>query len=270
MLARAELPDRYREWNRQWGAPFGRLLPVGKPWRNLFPRAARPLPGVANLVGLFAFQPNSHTRTWEYPWMHETLALRPGMSVLEVGGGLSGFQFVLSREGCRVVNVDPGKKARGKGWVVTPERMASLNRRFGTDVELKNCFVEEAGLPDAAFDCAISISTIEHVPDDDVASILDHVRRSLKPGGRFLLTVDLFLDVTPFTECPSNRWGRNVDVRWMVEQSGLTLEHGDPSELHGFPAFDPGRILARKEARELLFDERLAPVMVPTLVLRKP
>lgn len=261
MLLRRDVPAWYDEWNRRWGAPHGRSL-VRK-----LPRKLRSLPGVAQLVGPFGFQPNSDTRVLEYPWAYEALQLSPGMRVLEIGGSNSGFQFVLDRAGCSVVNVDPGKAAHGVGWPVTPEFTARLNRRFGAGVELRNCFIEDAKLADASFDRALSISTIEHIPKSEIPGILGHVRRALKPGGLFVVTVDLFLDLAPFTEVTENRWGINVPIRWLVEQSGLELVVGQPDELYGYEGFDPAQV---NSLRERYYVGTAWPVMVQALVLRKP
>jgi len=65
------------------------------------------------------------------------------MSVLELGGGLAGFQFVLDQAGCRVVNIDPGMKS--EGWPCDQQSMQTLNRRFKTSVELRNTTIENAG-----------------------------------------------------------------------------------------------------------------------------
>jgi SAM-dependent methyltransferase len=260
MLLRAILPPEHAAWNRAQGAPYGFAA------RAVVPRRLRHLPLFAGAVGPFGFQTNNHTRRSEYPWAVEQIAPRPGRRVLEIGGGKSGMQFVLARAGCQVVNVDPGERAHGRGWPVTPELIATLNRRFATDVTLRPCFIEDAGLADDSFDCATSISVLEHIPEPDLARILGHVRRALRPGGTFVLTVDLFLDLEPFTVVKSNSYGKNLSLAWLVNESRMELAHGDRAELCGFPEFDPGRIAARRA--ELLVGNFEAAVQ--TLVLRKP
>ena len=242
MLAPRELPERYVAWNRRWGAPFGSKA------RRYIPRPLMLAPGFASLIGPFGYQPNNDTRVFEYPWAYEALRCAEGVSVLEIGGGLSGFQWVLARSGCRVVNVDPGEAARGRGWPVDAATIRTLGRRFSAVVELKNSTIDRAELPDESFDRVVSISVIEHVPRDDLRLLLEHVRRILKPGGQFVLTVDLFLDLFPFTDRVENEFGYNVSVHELVEQSGLNLRVGNPEQLFGYPGFDARRVRDNRES----------------------
>jgi hypothetical protein len=112
----------------------------------------------------------------------------------------------------------------------------------------------------------VSISAIEHIPEDDILTILSHLRRVLKPGGLLVLTVDLFLDLRPFTCVEKNQFGHNVSIRWLVENSGLEMIAGRPEELYGFEAFDATRAL--KHLPEFLIGAQW-PVLVQTLVLQK-
>jgi SAM-dependent methyltransferase len=246
VIARHEIPDKFRRWNAHWGAPFGRRwlrwLPAGTRWR----RPVRPW------AGLFAFQTNNTTRAFEYPWCYFATPLAPGMTVLEIGGALSGFQFVLSKEGLTVVNLDPGEASHGKGWPVTPVAHSCLNRAFRTDVRLANCFIDQAGFADTSFDRVFAISVLEHIPADDLATLMDQLRRVLKPDGILVATADLFLNAAPFTPAPSNEYGRNIDLCAMIRRSGFELTTGTPEELCGFPGFDPGQIARRAEAGEFL------------------
>jgi SAM-dependent methyltransferase len=260
VIGRRQLPPHFEAWNRRWGAPFGkraRHLVRSPQLRLRFPR----------MVGAFGFQPdNSNTRRFEYPWAFHAVPVSPGTTVVEIGGSLAGLQFALASEGATVLNVDPGERA-AIGWPVDPATIARLNRAFGTDVELRNCFLEEAELPDASVDVVYSISTIEHIPVELLPSILAEVNRILVPGGRFVLTVDLFLDLEPFSDQTRNITGTNVDVRWLVERAGLELEQGDRRELLGYPEFDPKRIMGNLFSYEY---GAFYPSLAQALVLVKP
>ena len=165
MLARRSLPAEYRAWNHRWGAPFGRAAGL----RELAPDPLRKVTTrFPRIGGPFAVQSNNDTREVEYPWAFHATPVTNGISVVEIGGGLSGFQFVLAKSGARVINVDPGEKATGVGFYCTPASIARLNRAFRTDVQLVNTTLDQAGLADESIDTIYSISTIEHIPESEL------------------------------------------------------------------------------------------------------
>lgn len=244
MLAPRELPDRYEAWNRTWRAPFG-----GR-WRSvagLLPEAITshvPVPVAARLYGPFGFMWNATTRRFEYPWTYFTIDPRPGLRVLEIGGGIAGLQFVLARAGCEVYNVDPFLDF-GSGTPLQRGRLdlhARLNAAMGTDVRLHVATLDEADL-EGPFDVIYSVSTLEHIPRDDLERTLRAVTPLLGPDGRLVLTVDLFLDLAPFSSAQANRWGTNVSMRWVEEVTGCRLVDGDPAQLFGYDEFSADAVL---------------------------
>lgn len=265
MIARRSLPPEHLAWNAKWGAPFGRALHRRARTGGLLDRTL--LAWAPSLRGPFGFQPNNTTREAEYPWAFHATPLAPGMRVLEIGGGLSGFQFVLDRSGCEVVNVDPGMESRGRGWPCDPASIARLNRAFGTHVTLHPTFLDAAPLAERSFDRVFSISVIEHIPPDEIPGVMRRAYELLRPGGLFVVTLDLFLDLAPFTSRASNEFGTNVSVRGLAESAPFELAAGDRSELYGFPEFDPASVTARRDS--LLVGE-FHPVVAQLAVLRRP
>jgi SAM-dependent methyltransferase len=263
VLARRELPARFAEWNARWGAPDGRPQRAARVVRARLPWLVARYPQIA---GPFAFQANNETRVVEYPWAYFALPVVPGLSAVEIGGSLSGFQFALAKSGAHVVNVDPGEAASGIGWPCDAASIARLNRAFGTGVRLVNTTLEAAGLPDASADVVYSISTIEHIPEDELPRVAHEIARILRPGGHAVLTIDLFLTLTPFTARTRNRGGWNIDVKQFVDQTGLDLIAGDPRELNGFPEFDREHVLSSLD--ELMYGTY--PACAQLLVLQKP
>ena len=87
-------------------------------------------------------------------------------------------------------------------------------------------------------DRAFSISVIEHLTDIDITNAMKHIHRCLRPGGLFILTVDLFLNLHPFCSRLTNRFGRNQNVRWIVESENWEIVRGNQEELFGFDAFN--------------------------------
>jgi SAM-dependent methyltransferase len=242
MLARRELPAAYARWNSKWGAPSGRRVIPGL---RQIARSAGVTYRLAPILGPFAFQVNSSTREFEYPWVYEALRPGRGLRVLELGGALSGLQFALARAGCEVHNVDPFLDYGDGGYGPMPEeRHRQLNRSLRTDVRL-----HKGSLPDVElagdFDAIFSVSTLEHIPRGALEDTLRAVRRLLRPGGHFVCTIDLFLDLEPFCRRERNMWGTNVPPRWVADFLEMRLVQGDPAELFGFKEFEAGHILER-------------------------
>jgi hypothetical protein len=95
---------------------------------------------------------------------------------------------------------------------------------------------------------------------------MTNVYRILKPGGEFIMTVDLYLDIAPFTERLANDYGSNIDLHWLSNLAPFELVFGNPMELYGFPEFDRDGVLCNLEQ----FLCGTYPVLVQCLILRKP
>jgi SAM-dependent methyltransferase len=158
---------------------------------------------------------------------------------------MSGLQFVLARSGQHVINVDPGLGADGRGWEVHAAFHRRLQDAFEAPVDLREATIADASVRDASVDVLLSVSTIEHFTESDLEELGDHARRVLRPGGHAVLTIDLFLDLAPFTGRERNEWGTNVDIRALLERTGLELVEGERSELLGFESFDPQDVQSR-------------------------
>lgn len=256
MIARRDLPKSFSDWNKKWGAPYGRLsrLPKALRWSRYGVRRAGP----------FANQCNSSLRTFEYPWVYQQIsALGARLTVVDVGGGLAGMQFVLAREGHKVVNVDPGQAELG--WKYARETHERLCHVFSAPVALHEGTLGTLAWPAGSVDVVYSISALEHFTEPAVNEVLEHSERLLRPNGRLVLTVDLFLDVAPFGRRRENRWGRNQDLRAVLGRPGFSLVEGVPDELFGFAEFEPSRILENLE-HYLIGDY---PALAQCLVLEK-
>jgi len=261
MIAPSVIPEAYRHWNLVNGAPNGRHVRFRRLQERFLPETL-----FRRALGPFSIQHNNSTRTFEYPWAFEAGELRPGMKILEIGGSLAGFQFVLARHGCQVVNVDPGMQAAGVGWPCDQNSIGRLNRVFRTAVELRNTTVERAELGDGEFDRVYSLSVIEHLPAGDAAEVMAHAFRCLKPGGKFILTADLFLNLAPFTARLKNEYGLNQNLAELTGRQPWQLAAGKRDELYGFSGFAPDKILSRLET----YLVGGYPALAQCLVLQKP
>ena len=57
------------------------------------------------------------------------------------------------------------------------------------------------------------------------------------------MTVDLFLDLEPFSDVERNSWGTNVNVASLLDELGAELVVGRHDQLYGFPSFHPRTVL---------------------------
>ncbi|MGZ4194525.1 MAG: class I SAM-dependent methyltransferase, partial [Solirubrobacteraceae bacterium] len=216
MLAPFRLPESYAKFNRRHHAPDGRE--IRKRLRRLGRSRLR-----LRLAGPYAWQSNNTTRAFEYPWAHEQISkLGHNLVIADVGASLAGLQFTLAQEGHEVHAVDPGLNATGLGWQVDPTFHQLLAETYHAPVKLHPTTFDEAGFADDSLDIVLSVSTIEHFGPEDLMSFAQSARRALKPGGHLVLTIDLFLDLIPFTDRERNRWGTNMSVAALIEALDAT------------------------------------------------
>jgi len=242
MLAPREISDEYQAWNTKWGAPFG--YPGSEKILGL---TDLPLVHRARLAGPFAFQANNTTRHFEYPWVFDQMIHTNPATIVDVGAGITGFQFILGKLGHRVYSVDPGlAEPDGYGWGSERVSHQDLNSAFHTTVAPFPVLLEDAAFSDGTVDYVTCISTLEHVSFEGSVRLLRSAANRLKPGGRFIATVDLFLDLVPFTRRESNKWGENLDLGMLFKsEERFTLVSGDPSQLYGCDGFDAEAIQER-------------------------
>jgi SAM-dependent methyltransferase len=240
MLARQPLPESYERFNADHHAPYGR-----RHRRLLTCLGGRRNPLVLRYRTPYAWQTNNTIRRFEYPWVYERIqAAGRGLRILDIGAGMAGMQFTLAQAGHEVHAIDPGMSAKGRGWRLDPGFHARLSKAYSAPVTLWSTTMAGADLQEESFDVVLSVSTIEHFAPEDLVEFSREARRLLKPGGLLVLTIDLFIDVEPFTSRTSNPYGRNIDVKALLEDCGAELVEGLPAELHGFAGFDPNRIQA--------------------------
>ena len=279
MLAPRELPQSFAAWNNVYRAPVGAswwVRLINSRYVGLYSLEGGPgwlawkfrsrLPSVIiRSIGPFGFQPNSRTRTYEYPWAFFATPLTTGLDVVELGSGVSGFQFVVASIGANVTSVDPLiNPSDAVDWMFSEAECARINRAFGGRVSFVRAFLEDAQVLPNSVDRIYAISVLEHVPERSLPRLMEEIYRCLRPGGYLIATIDLFLDCRPFGSEERNRYGRNVSVKEVVQASGLRMRVGDPAELCGFDEFSAENI-ENNLGRYLVHNE----VMTQCIVLQK-
>lgn len=154
-------------------------------------------------------------------------------------------------------NVDPFYDYGSGAYKIDPvHEIARLNRAFGTNVVLHQMPLPELVAQDlhsgteeefgdarlGKFDFVYSVSTLEHIPKDELQKTLACVPSLLKDSGRVVLTVDLFTNIYPFTTAPSNQWGTNVSLKWIGEMLEMEMENEVPGESYGYEEFSTDAI----------------------------
>lgn len=125
-----------------------------------------------------------HLKGIQDAWIVSELRDAEGLRICEVGGGDSRVLRRLAEKNT-CVNVD-----RFEGASNGPQDVPEI-----AGVEIVRSFMGDfdPALADSSFDVLFSISVIEHVADEDVHVCFKDMARLLKPGGRMLHAIDVYL-----------------------------------------------------------------------------
>lgn len=144
------------------------------------------------------------SRHWEYPWAVEQSGILEAtdLKILDVAPDLTfPYPRFLERLGHVVTFIDIERRRWSDtvAWGMSPER---------TEDSFHVMDVRQMTFPDSCFDCIFCISVLEHIvcPTQDpehphLKKLFDplaarpaifEMKRCLKPGGRLLITVDIY------------------------------------------------------------------------------
>ena len=165
---------------------------------------------------IFGWYTKHYPRIFEYPWLLNRLKgdLR-GTKIAELGAGLSPLPVILAGRGAIVTTVDNHPNVRNKADLFHANEWGffDYSQIHGSIVSL-NITMDENTFAERTFDVWYSVSVLEHVPAEVRRKLFAWIRRSLKPEGRFLLTVDLV---------------KNTNLLWNFSEGVMVEDH----ERHG-------------------------------------
>jgi len=151
-------------------------------------------------------------------WIASEVVGIKGLRILEIGGRTPRLLLSLA-ENNSCVNAD----------AVLPDAPQPPNLDLTSIDTLLGDF--DPRLEDNSFDLAFSISVLEHVPDEGLTDCFADMARVLKPGGRLLHAIDMYLGMTPDKVCT-----QRVDAYLeAASAAGLVLE--SPRALPAEPVF---------------------------------
>jgi 2-polyprenyl-3-methyl-5-hydroxy-6-metoxy-1,4-benzoquinol methylase len=145
--------------------------------------------------------------------------------VLDYGCGPGFLTALLAEAGLETHAADYSPKSVAQ----IEQRMAGRNNWKGANL-IQNAI---APYPDDSFDLVTCIETIEHVPEDGLALLMNEMKRVLRPGGVLVITTpnaeDLAenLNYCPFCDTEFHRWQHvrslnHQDVDSLLRASGMT------------------------------------------------
>jgi SAM-dependent methyltransferase len=124
--------------------------------------------------------------------------LKPAARVLDVGGGVGRFAQWLLAQDCTVELVDPDLRSL---WT-------AVDRLSGGRGALDVHWSTATALGDIApVDCALAVELLCYVADP--VAVLEAIRKTLRPGGRLLLSVEATSgagDAQGVVHVPGDRW----------------------------------------------------------------
>jgi ubiquinone/menaquinone biosynthesis C-methylase UbiE len=169
--------------------------------------------GAYHVVQRKLFGTRRLSRQVEFRVMKPWLAASKGR-VLDLACGDGDFSWPLALEGHPVVGVDLDRAALARAAAIAP--------RFQR-VSLVAGNAQSLPFADATFDTVLSNSAFEHFNDDERA--FAEVARVLRPGGRFVLTVD---------SAPARLTvlARLLPHRWLRPEIGVGVSRSEAARRH--------------------------------------
>lgn len=138
----------------------------------------------------------------------ESLDVRPGHQILDLGCGTGWATRILAQRGTGATGID-----------VSPEMIAQAKEltSFTIRARFEVCPFETLDFPDAKFDLVFSMEALYYAVDLDKA--LSEILRVLKPGGTVEIVIDCYAE-------------RPMTAEWS-EEMGLELHHLAEAEWRG-------------------------------------
>lgn len=128
------------------------------------------------------------SRRYEYPWAFITLSpYSKNEIILDVGCDCTPFQFLLADVGGKVYSLDHGQDSIDAVQSIKGAR--SIDNIF--PILGDACHMD---FPSAFFDKTVVISTLEHIPKNDIENALAEIIRVTKPEGKIVISMDIVTD----------------------------------------------------------------------------
>jgi protein-L-isoaspartate O-methyltransferase len=149
-------------------------------------------------------------KMWEYARGLAYAGIKPGMRILDFGGGATLPVFYLAEQGCDVMSVDINERFT--------EYTKAYAKRRGLRLSANSVNLVTTRVPPewGTFDRILSFCVIEHLPKEAQAPMMNTLAGLLRPGGMLVITFDFG------PQAPSEWPLRTLDdVNELIRASGL-------------------------------------------------
>jgi hypothetical protein len=170
---------------------------------------------------LFGWFNHRATRADEYVWITQKIDGKPGLTIVDIGTGVSPLPVFLAGRGHKLITIDNSTETRvpsrgGNGW----NGWGFLNYAyFNSNILSLNCDAQSVNLAGESVDVCYAVSVVEHLRAVDRRCFWRSCWSWLKYGAQLLLTVDL-------SPGSCDLW--NMNQGQIVEEMA---EHGDMAGL---------------------------------------
>lgn len=158
--------------------------------------------------------------------------LKKGQKVLNIGVGNGKLEEISAKSGVDIYALDPSEKA-----------IDNVRNKLNISEKAKVGYSQNIPFKGDFFDTVIMSEVLEHLPSDVLEKTILDVKRVLKKGGRFLITVPyrevLSSNVAICPSCESifHRWGHEQSftresLQSVLEQGGFEVRN---NEIRCFP-----------------------------------
>jgi 2-polyprenyl-3-methyl-5-hydroxy-6-metoxy-1,4-benzoquinol methylase len=140
-------------------------------------------------LGFFTEQ---FTRTFEYTWLVSQIEKDvQGKLILDIGAGVCPLPLYLSALGAKVVTIDKHPLIRKLNEQQTWNEWGFLDYSLLDPKIVSFNLSATSYKTESKFDIIYSISVIEHLPSEERKRLLHNVRKLIKDGGEFFMSIDL-------------------------------------------------------------------------------
>jgi len=132
------------------------------------------------------------------PWIEEKGFFSEGQKIIEVGGGYSLLpEYLAERYSLEAwIGDDFGMSTDSSIWSRWGNPHDLVIKYPDVNYVFKNFGIFSTDFPDNYFDRIFTVSTLEHIPDNQILMVLMDMHRCLQPGGLELHTIDINIPTT--------------------------------------------------------------------------